>query len=348
MPVTAIIVPQQQRAPFPPTPVTAVRVVGPTGSTGPAGSPGSAADTGATGFTGPTGPTGVPGSATNTGATGNTGPTGSTGPTGPTGITGPTGPTGNTGNTGNTGPTGPTGNTGPTGAASVVTGPTGFTGNTGPTGNTGNTGNTGPTGPTGATGPLWPIGPTAGNWYKPFGYGTNASNSPSGFTGAAATIFAIPVVFAQKCTIDQLGATVNVSSPNTNMQLAIYGSTSDGHRPTGTALGKTNNISTNGIGNLTGALNVNVQVNPNTIYWLEFMNDSGLCSFTSDNKQNDTMSAFIGTATAANIIGNQVVLSGIRVGSQTYGTWPDETSTSWSEVQNIPSPLISYHVTSVP
>jgi hypothetical protein len=231
--------------------------------------------------------------------------------------------------------------------ATGPTGPTGFTGNTGNTGPTGFTGNTGP------TGPASPIGPTGGNWYLPYGMSiSGAATTPAGTTAAGGSkIYIIPVNFNAKCTIDQLGCNVHAGAGTGKFQLAIYGSSADGHRPSGAALSNTADIVSTGTGFLSGALLANVQVSPNTIYWLEFSDNNSVNTFTPINPNWEPMlSWFIGAAGGSTILGDLVTLICLRIDSTTYGTWPTETSSTFNEVigSGVLCPMIAYHVTSVP
>ena len=76
-------------------------------------------------------------------------------------------------------------------------------------------------------------------------------------------------------------------------------------------------------------------------------NTTGLATFTGTSGNYSAMSWRIGSATLANIALNQVVLSGVKVTGQTFGSWADLTSASFTETNNA-QPCIYYQPSAVP
>lgn len=197
-----------------------------------------------------------------------------------------------------------------------------------------------------------PIAPTGGGqYYLPCGQG-GASSTVVGGTGTGnASLYAIPVVFPAKMTLEGLGCLNGTSLASGHVQLALYGSNGNSTRPSGNALANTNSINTT-VGNdaVAGALTSNYQVLPNTIYWLCLMADNSTATFEIVSGVSfPVMPMLIGSPTLAsmgNVTAGGVV--GVRVAAQTFNTWPSLSAATFVELLGNTAPIVFYQVSSVP
>lgn len=174
----------------------------------------------------------------------------------------------------------------------------------------------------------------AGRWYNLF-RAVLAAGVASQDT-IQLTPFYVPVVM----TISDLGTRVTTALAANNLQLAIYASDPITKKPTGNALAVTGNISTatgtTVSADITGA---NVTLTPG-LYWAA-INHSGATSVAQGVATSGTQAGplFYGSATLSSINNSANNSSLMLVVTQTYNTWPDLTSASFSE-SNSAGPII--------
>lgn len=166
----------------------------------------------------------------------------------------------------------------------------------------------------------------SGNWYIPTPYATVS-------TGAAIpanNIKLLPFTVTKPITVSALAARLTTASSGGNFQLAIYANNPTTGRPTGTALCSTASISTTTTGALSAAVGANTLLNPGT-YWMAINQDNAVAIYETLAGTVVLMGALIGSATLANVTSSGTAAAfGLSV-SQTFGTWPDLTSASFTE-----------------
>lgn len=182
----------------------------------------------------------------------------------------------------------------------------------------------------------------ASNWYIPPGVNFTGTNTPN-----ATTLYTFPFIAGERITLGACGSRVTTAQASQNFQCAIYNNNVSTNRPTGNPLGKTADISTAATGAITSALSPTVQLEVGKMYWLAHMGNSTTAIFYSVCTQCSNVGNWLGSSTANGVVGNQVSLSSLNVTGQTYGTWPDLTSASFSEIQ-ASAPGIIFQVSSVP
>lgn len=183
-------------------------------------------------------------------------------------------------------------------------------------------------------------GYVSGRYYIPFHGASNAGASPS-----ANSLRLIPFVVQQSVTISDLATRVNTLSAGGNVQFAVYASNASTLRPTGNALASTASISTAATGAVTGALSGNITLTPGLQYWLASNCDNGTAVFASLGASGTYGAVMIGSSTLVNVFpaGGQC-LGGLFV-AQTFGTWPDLTSGSFTDGTNPPTiPIAAFKV----
>jgi hypothetical protein len=177
----------------------------------------------------------------------------------------------------------------------------------------------------------------ANRWYLPFGV-TGAGTG--GALNAANAIYLFPGFIVQKCTLSALGCRISGTPAVGNIQLAVYANGS-AMRPTGNALASTASISTNSANTSINAA-VSVQLD---VGWYWFGANIDNTTATINTVSNALAPGIIGAATQSNILNNGAGW-GISV-AQTFGTWPDLTSASFTE--GFPAtPAVQFKVGSVP
>lgn len=191
------------------------------------------------------------------------------------------------------------------------------------------------------------FGYKANNWYWP-----DRSYIPAAGNALTASVIRLhPVIIKQRCTIGSLGVWVQTGIASGNVQLALYASDPTTLMPTGNALGSTASISVaSSTVNVSAALGAAAQVEPG-LYWLASNVDAtagGTLVCSGISGAGSLMSSVIGSATEANINGaannNRLFLTV----SQTFGTWPDLTSASFTESTAATNALVHFKVTAVP
>jgi len=181
-----------------------------------------------------------------------------------------------------------------------------------------------------------------GPWYLPVGVqivaGTNANPTAGSIRFFAGYI-------KERITINSLGVRVATLSAGGNVQAAIYANNPATGRPTGTALASTSSMSTTNVASVNAS--VSVQLEPG-LYWFATNCDNGTATFASVGVTSTFMASAIGSATQANSLGSIAALNGLSV-SQSFGSWPDVTSSSFTELVNSNTvPLVQFKIGSVP
>jgi len=181
-----------------------------------------------------------------------------------------------------------------------------------------------------------------GNWYLQPGVGPLSAGSVPG-TGS---IRLYPAYLKERVTINSLGLRVTTLSAAGNVQAAIYANDAVAGKPTGAALAATASMSTGSAASVNSA--VSIQLDPG-IYWWASNCDNGVAIFDAISSTNAQAATLIGSATqgnVANAAGGS--LTGYSV-AQTFGTWPNLTSGSFTEVSGSSSiPVVQFKVGSVP
>jgi hypothetical protein len=190
-----------------------------------------------------------------------------------------------------------------------------------------------------------PFNYIAGRWYYPNGIIGHTSASAAGID----SIRLFPFFVHQKVTVSDLAIRISTLQAGQNMQAAIYANNVTTAKPTGNALSSTGNISTAGTGNISAALGANVQLTPGLLYWLATNASHAGIVAAAINPNDNVMSIAHGTSTLNNIMASSgSTMSGLSV-AQTFGTWPDLTSASFTELSNAATiPIVVFKVTSVP
>lgn len=180
------------------------------------------------------------------------------------------------------------------------------------------------------------------NWYIPSGITFSGTTTPN-----ATSLYAFPFIATERITIGACGTRVTTAQASQNFQCAIYANNAATNRPTGAALSNTPDISTAATGAITASLGAAVQIEAGRMYWLAYMGNATTAQFYANAAQGSPAGYWIGSTTANGVVGNQVSLNGVTVGGQTYGTWPNLTSASFSESQ-VGMPGVIFQVASVP
>jgi hypothetical protein len=181
----------------------------------------------------------------------------------------------------------------------------------------------------------------ANNWYTPSGVMALTAGSIPG----SGSIRLFPGIIKQQITINALGVKVSTLSNGGNVQAAIYANNSATMRPTGNPLVSSASMSTTTAVAVNAA--VSLQLGPG-LYWFASNSDNAtsICTALAGSALNIT--SILGTSTQGNLLGNSAALGGLSV-SQTFGTWPDLTSGSFSDVSGTSSiPIVVFKVASVP
>jgi len=181
----------------------------------------------------------------------------------------------------------------------------------------------------------------ANNWYIP-----EKGAVAAGTTTTASTIYARPFYLAQALTISALGARPTTVGSST-VQLALYASNANHTRPTGTALCSTADLANTAAANVSGTCSSGA-LQPGW-YWLEANSNDSTAAYQIMATSNSNMGWSMGASSQGNLINNSAAAINYLKVSQTYGTWPDETSTSWTETTNNGGwALVVFKVGSVP
>ena len=181
----------------------------------------------------------------------------------------------------------------------------------------------------------------ANNWYVQEGLpGFNIGANPG--TGS---IRLYPGYIKQRITINALGNRVTVLSAGGNFQVAVYANNAATNKPTGNPLASTTSLSTASVASVNAA--VSVQLEPG-LYWWASNCDNATATFSSLAPTGNA-SALIGDPTQSSIASSGVGLLGYSV-VQTFGTWPDLTSGSFTAIVSGTAtvPMVQFKVGSIP
>lgn len=175
-------------------------------------------------------------------------------------------------------------------------------------------------------------GYVSGNWY-------HLQAGMSLAAGAALvtnTVRLIPFALKARVTLTQLGARLTTASASGNIQLAIYANNGATGRPTGNAVAATGNISTTATGPVAAAfVGGDTTIDPG-IYWLAANADNStvICQTYPTNQVHTGW--MIGSSSQSNITNTATTGTlSLSVASQTFGTWSDLTSATFSEINTL-------------
>lgn len=182
----------------------------------------------------------------------------------------------------------------------------------------------------------------ANKWFLPYpdfqlGTGTSpASNS----------IRLYPGYIKERITISNLAARV-INAVAGNLQLAIYANNPATGTPTGSALVSTASMSTGTAGIVSSA--AVVQLEPG-LYWFAGNTDTTAITFTVPGSAIlGSMGVFVGSATAGNVLGGGSGTLNFLTVAQTFGTWPNLTSASYTENVAVASYIgVAFEIGSIP
>jgi hypothetical protein len=179
----------------------------------------------------------------------------------------------------------------------------------------------------------------SGRYYTPPHYGM----STAGGAGGLDSIRLFPFMLGAAVTISELGARVTTIQAAQNFQAAIYAADGTTQRPTSTALGSTGNISTAVQVTLSGAVGANFTLQPGILYWAATNCSHATPVLNSIHNQFAVPHAWLqGTATVTSILqSSQTFIAGLTT-PQTFGTWPDLTSATFTEIATATIPLIFF------
>lgn len=187
------------------------------------------------------------------------------------------------------------------------------------------------------------LGYVPGNWIYPY-EGIAPSSGTAGVTG---TSYWMPIRVRQPCTINALAARVTTVIASSNFQLAIYANSPATGRPTGSALGSTASISGATAVVVSGSLTANATIQAG-IYWVAVNADTSGIAFSAISAGSE-INSIVGTPTLANAISSTTAASSILTLSLTYGSWPDVTSSTFTESpSNSRAPIVIFQVFSTP
>ena len=145
----------------------------------------------------------------------------------------------------------------------------------------------------------------------------------AGVAMVANNIYLYPFFVLRTMTADDLGARVTTLSAGSNVQLAIYNSTSNAV-PT-TLLASTANLSVGATGTVNAAVTA-FTLNAGQLYWMA-MNSSGTPVMMGIGATSNYYTTIFGSTSLADVSAGSGVSVGRTIG-QTFGTWPDLTSVS--------------------
>lgn len=169
-------------------------------------------------------------------------------------------------------------------------------------------------------------GYVTGTWYSTVPYATVAA----GVAVPINTIKLVPFTISKPITISALGARVTTAATSGNFQLAVYANAAATGRPTGNALCTTGNISSASTGAISATASCTGALTPGT-YWGGVNSDNSTAVFQITSGAALTGAYLIGSTTLANITASSTNVSYNLSVAQTFGTWPDLTSGSFTE-----------------
>jgi hypothetical protein len=178
----------------------------------------------------------------------------------------------------------------------------------------------------------------SGFWYLPPYF----SNVSSGTAPGSGSIRLYPAYIRKTITISALGLRVITASAGGNVQAAIYANDPATNRPTGNPLASTASMSTASAASVSATASVTLSPG---LYWFATNCDNATAAFTGATTTVAQGSWLIGSATQANCLGNgSGTLSGLSF-TQAFGTWPDLTAGSFTELTGSTAvPLIQFKI----
>ena len=178
----------------------------------------------------------------------------------------------------------------------------------------------------------------SGNWYLP-PYVTVAASSAL----VANRISMIPLICPASMSVKAMGARVGTAVSGGNIALAIYANNPATGRPTGTPLGSTGSITTVATGPVNATPTGGYFTLPAGVYWAAVNADAtagGTVVVETQSGASGTAGYMIGSQTQGNISDSS---SGTRLTlyvAQTFGTWPDLTAVTPTELTTLGSAII--------
>ena len=168
------------------------------------------------------------------------------------------------------------------------------------------------------------------NWYTPDYRGAVITGAAS----ASGTIYYHPIYIPRAITVSDLGCNLSTGAAGGNVKLAIYAHDASTNRPSGTPLAETGNISTTSTGlisaDITGA-NVTLAAG---VYWAAFWMDNTTAVLRCIQRDHITLAtSLIGSATLGNVIDTSGFALGGLTSAETFGTWPNATSETFTEAR---------------
>jgi len=191
--------------------------------------------------------------------------------------------------------------------------------------------------------PIVHPGYVAGRWYWPFG--ATAQANLSVVVGNANLRLAL-VLVPQRITVSDLFTRIGTASAGGNIQLGVYAQDASTKYATGAVLASTGNISTTTATVVSATLGASTQLAPGW-YWVGAMADNGTVGVTGTATGIVRGAAMIGSTTLGNVSSAMVVNAIAAQYSVTFGTWPNLTGVTPTEVLT-GEPMVGFKISSVP
>jgi multisubunit Na+/H+ antiporter MnhE subunit len=169
-------------------------------------------------------------------------------------------------------------------------------------------------------------------------YPCSNSTVAGGTAVTASNIRAMPFTISKPITVSALGARVTTASASGNFQLAIYAHDPAAVAPTGAALCSTASLSTTSATALSGAV-TSVTLQPGT-YWMAVNQDNSTAAYQTLAAAATQAGYIAGSTTLATVSSANATATYALSVAQTYGTWPDLTSASFTEVSGATNALV--------
>lgn len=141
----------------------------------------------------------------------------------------------------------------------------------------------------------------------------------------------VPFRLVRSITVVGLAARVTTGGTG-NAQLAIYASDTAEGRPTGSALISTGNLNVASAGIVSETSLSPVTLNANTVYWAAMNTSPASTNWQALLTANvPPLAQIVGVSDIANLSSGVATLATPLTLAQTFGTWPDVTSSSFTE-----------------
>lgn len=187
----------------------------------------------------------------------------------------------------------------------------------------------------------------AGRWYAPV-----KGSYSSGAGIAANTLSLLPFYVSRPITISDLGIRVTQAASGGNSRVAIYANDPATNLPTGAALAATGDISTTSTGGQSAAIVGGAVTLEQGWHWMAVLVDATAASATFQTLSAATIHAGyeMGSETLAKVTASSTngALALSVANSESYGTWPDLTGDTFSELTTLASAVVPYKVSAVP